>query len=130
MALSISRVAPLALLALAAPAAAQAPSPFAPMRKGPGLVVAEITIRDAAGYRDYASRVTSIVAQYGGRFLVRGGRSEASEGAAPAPRVVIIQFPSLERAHAFITGPEYQAIAPQRRRFAETRLFLVEGAAP
>ncbi len=67
-----------------------------------------------------------IIGRYGGAFLVRGGQTVAVEGAPPA-RIVIIEFSSLDAAKKFENSPEYTAIAPMRRKAADSRLFLAEG---
>src|SRR5215467_9203517 len=60
------------------------------------FIVAEVDVHDTAAYRPYAQRAAQIVAQYGGHYIVRGGKTEAIEGAKPANRIAIIEFPSLE----------------------------------
>lgn len=89
-------------------------------------VVAEMTVKDLPGYRAYGDRAAPIIQKYGGNFLVRGGQTVSVEGTAPA-RIVIIEFPSLEQAKRFEYSPEYTAIAPMRRKAADSRLFLAEG---
>lgn len=92
-------------------------------------VVAEIDVKDLEAYREYVAAAFPIIQKYGGKFLTRGGTTIAVEGAPPAQRVMIIEFASLEQAKAFEYSREYTAIAPLRRRSAESRLFIVEGAA-
>ena len=98
---------------------AEAPAPKA-------YVIGEMTAKDATGYRAYADAAAPIIQRYGGRFLVRGGQTVAVEGATPA-RIVIIEFASLDAAKKFETSPEYTAIAPLRRKAADSRLLLLEG---
>src|SRR5262249_26380894 len=43
-------------------------------------VIADIEITDAAGYEEYRRRVPETVAQYGGRYMARGGVVETLEG--------------------------------------------------
>lgn len=95
-----------------------------------GYVIAEIDVKDAATYKIYSDQVPPIVAKFGGRYLARGGNPEALEGAAPAPRVAIIEFPSRAAAEAYYRSPDYQSIIPIRQRSAAGRLFLVEGTPP
>jgi uncharacterized protein (DUF1330 family) len=42
--------------------------------------VAEIEITDPAAYEGYRPLAAAAVEKYGGRFLVRGGRTETVEG--------------------------------------------------
>ena len=45
-----------------------------------GYVIGHITVTDPDAYPEYVRLDTPIVEQYGGRFVVRGGQSEAPEG--------------------------------------------------
>jgi uncharacterized protein (DUF1330 family) len=93
-----------------------------------GYVIANVTVEDALGYEDYRSQTAAIIAQYGGRFLVRGGAVEVREGEPGIGRLVILEFPSLEAARSFYDSPEYQAIVPIRQANADSTLCIVEGA--
>lgn len=93
-----------------------------------GYGVAEINVTDPEAYKQYLEAVTPIVAQFGGKYLVRAGTVIPIEGEAPTGRVVIIEFPSLASAKLFEASPEYLKIAPIRQRASRTRLFLVEGS--
>jgi uncharacterized protein (DUF1330 family) len=120
----------LLLAALGAAAAAgfsvsYAADPVAPK----GYVIGEITVTDPAGYKRYAAKAGPIVARYGGRYLARGGRTQAIDGAPPADRVVIVEFDSLAAAMTFETSPEYREAAELRRRSSTGRFFVVEGVA-
>ena len=46
-------------------------------------VIAEIEVVDASTYEGYKSAAASIAAQYGGRYIVRGGKIHLAEGDAP-----------------------------------------------
>jgi uncharacterized protein (DUF1330 family) len=116
-------VAALALAACATTPAATTPTATTPK----GYIVAELVVTDVAAYGEYAKAVTAVVAQYGGRYLVRGGASEGKEGAPPSGRTVVIEFASLAEAQRFYASAEYAAIAPLRARAATSRVFLVEG---
>ena len=70
-----------------------------------------------------------IIQKYGGKFLTRGGTTIAVEGTPPRERVMIIEFASLDQAKKFEYSKEYTDIAPLRRSSADSRLFIIEGAA-
>ena len=91
-------------------------------------VIAEIDVTDAGVYDEYRKGVLATVGKYGGRFLARGGRAETLEGAGPASRVVILEFPSYERALEWYRSPEYAPLITLRQRGSRGRLLLVEGA--
>ncbi|GGQ65878.1 DUF1330 domain-containing protein [Streptomyces asoensis] len=76
----------------------------------------------------YMERITETLAPYGGRFLVHGARHEVKEGSWPG-HVVVIGFPSLDRARAWWDSPAYQEIAPLRARHIEGDIVLAPGVA-
>jgi uncharacterized protein (DUF1330 family) len=93
-----------------------------------GYVIAEITVTDPEAYKQYAATVPPIAAKFSGKYLVRGGQTVPVEGEPPSGRIVVIEFDSLAAARSFEDSPEYQAVAPLRRKAARSRVFLVEGA--
>lgn len=101
---------------------------FAGSAKPPkAYLIAEVEVTNPESYKVYAAQAPAIVASYGGRYLARGGTVEQLEGAPPAGRFVIVEFPSLERARSFYRSPQYQAISPIRRAASRSRFFLTEG---
>ena len=96
----------------------------------PAYVVVNVDVKDPATYEKYKALSTAAVAAFGGRFLVRGGASEALEGTWHPKRFVIIEFPSVARAKEWWSSEEYQPAKAIRQASAETELIVVEGAAP
>jgi uncharacterized protein (DUF1330 family) len=95
-----------------------------------GYVVGEIAVTNPEGYAGYVAKVGPVIAACGGRYLVRGGASEAREGEAAAGRIVVIEFPSLAAARACLDSEAYLAVAGLRHANARSRILLVEGTAP
>lgn len=93
-------------------------------------VIGEVNVTDPETYKTYAEKTSPIVAKFGGTYIVRGGQSVPVEGAAPAGRIVVIQFTSLAAAKAFEASAEYLAVAPIRQRSSTGRFFIAEGTAP
>jgi uncharacterized protein (DUF1330 family) len=87
-----------------------------------GYVIAEITVTDPEAYKSYVA-VGPLVAHFGGKYVVRGGQIIAVEGDPPIGRFAVIEFDSLAAAKSFEDSPEYQAIAPLRRKSARSRVF-------
>jgi uncharacterized protein (DUF1330 family) len=75
---------------------------------------------------EYMARITGTFEPYGGRFLVHAGRHEVKEGSWRG-HVVVIGFPSIERARAWWDSAAYQEIAPLRSRHIEGDIILVPG---
>jgi uncharacterized protein (DUF1330 family) len=91
-------------------------------------VISEVTFRDedaAARYREIAARA---VAEHGGRYLARGAVPDMIEGDRPGgERLVVIEFPSAERARAWYGSETYAQALAHRDAALERRLTLVEG---
>ncbi len=93
----------------------------------PAYVIVNVDVHDAEGYREYVALAPAEVARYGGRYLVRGGPTEVLEGGYEPKRVVLLEFPSFERAQAWHASAEYDPVKDIRLRCAETDMILVEG---
>ena len=59
--------------------------------------VARVEVRDEEGYKPYAAANPAIFRKFGGRFVVRGGKSECVEGTRFS-RTVVIEFPDYAAA--------------------------------
>jgi uncharacterized protein (DUF1330 family) len=97
------------------------------MKMLPGYAVAEVEVTDPATFQKYAEKAPGTIAQYGGHYIIRGGKNTSIEGDAPK-RFVVIQFDSVEKAKAWEDSPEYSAIKPIRHSSAKSRVFIIEGA--
>lgn len=93
-------------------------------------IIAEIEITDPEIYDRYRAQTPDVIAQYGGRFLVRGGRAETLEGDRQPGRLVVLEFPDVAAARLFYDSPEYKAIIGLRQQASTGRLILVEGHRP
>lgn len=93
----------------------------------PAYVVVEVAVHDAQTYERYKQLAPPAITAYGGRYLARGGATEALEGEWKPPRFVILEFPTVERARAWWNSPEYAAAKALRQASSETRMLLVEG---
>jgi uncharacterized protein (DUF1330 family) len=93
----------------------------------PAYVIAEVEITNPAGYKEYAAVVPGTIAQYGGKFLHRGGPAHVLEGDWPQLRRVLIEFPSVEAARAWFNSPEYEKPKAMRQANSKGRLMLLEG---
>jgi len=90
-------------------------------------VLVQVDVTNAQQYAEYAKLSPGIIEKFGGRFVARGGRSETLEGHAAPARVVIVEFPSYERAKEFYNSAEYQAARKVRAGAATAQFVLVEG---
>jgi uncharacterized protein (DUF1330 family) len=96
----------------------------------PPYLIANITVTDPKRYPEYREKVPPVIAQYGGRFLVRGGAIHPAEGDLGVDRLVVIEFPSLETARQFYDSPEYAPLLKLRLETARSQVAFAEGYAP
>jgi len=88
--------------------------------------IAHVDVRNDEGYKPYAAANPAIFRKYGGRFVIRGGKSECLEGGSRS-RHVVIEFPDYDAAVACYRSPEYQANIKVRQPHALVDLIIVEG---
>lgn len=93
-----------------------------------GYIVAEVKVHDSEAIARYRLLSQAAVAQYGGRFLVRGGASEVLEGKwSPPERMIVIEFDSVEQAKRFYDSAEYQAARKVREPIADMNMLVIAG---
>lgn len=90
-------------------------------------VVADIEVRNPELYEEYRRKVPPIITAYGGRYLARGGATEVLEGSGNPKRIVIVEFPDMERFRAWWSSPEYTPLRELRQRAAVSRLIVTQG---
>jgi len=90
-------------------------------------VISELEVLDPAAIETYRTLAAKSIAQYGGRYLVRGGAAEAAEGGPPPKNIVVVEFPSMARLREWYASPEYAEALKVRRMALERRLIFVEG---
>ncbi|MBT6590094.1 MAG: DUF1330 domain-containing protein [Rhodospirillaceae bacterium] len=93
-----------------------------------GYMVGQIDVHDPETYAKYTAQTPSTVANFGGKFIVRAGQWECLEGDVKGPRMVMIEFPSYEKAKAWYNSDEYQAIVGIRQKASTGSAYIVEGA--
>ena len=90
-------------------------------------LIGQVSVHNPEGYTKYSQHVPATLAQYGGKYLVRGGTSTQLEGKAQGTRRVVIEFASRAAAETWYHSPEYQAILPLRQNNSEGHLVLFDG---
>jgi uncharacterized protein (DUF1330 family) len=91
-------------------------------------IIVQVDVLDAVGYEEYKKLAPSSIAQYGGKYLVRGGKLETLEGNWKPNRLVILEFESLERAKEWWSCEEYRLAKHLRHKTAESQMIVVEGS--
>jgi uncharacterized protein (DUF1330 family) len=90
-------------------------------------VIVQVDVKDPTRYEDYKKLVPPSLEKFGGRFLVRGGKTHTLEGGWAPKRFVIVEFPSVDRAQAWWDSPEYRAARDLRWATAESQMIIAEG---
>jgi len=90
-------------------------------------IIAMVDVRDPVRYEDYRKMVLPTITAYGGRFIARGGKTEVLEGHWKLNRLVIVEFPTFDRAKAWWASAEYAEAKALRQATSDGTLVLIEG---
>jgi uncharacterized protein (DUF1330 family) len=93
----------------------------------PAYFIAAIEVTDPERYAEYQALAAPSIAEYGGRFMVRGADFEPLEGEWPISRLVMIEFASREQALAWWNSDGYAAATEKRLGAADMRAVLMDG---
>lgn len=96
----------------------------------PAYVINDMEITDPQRFEEYKRLSPPTVAAYGGRFLARGGEITALEGCWEPRRLVMLEFPSVTQAQAWLNSPEYADARRLRQLSANSRMVVIEGVLP
>jgi len=91
------------------------------------FLIVDITVHDPDLYTDYVRKAPPFIEKHGGIYRVRGGEAETQEGSWSPQRLVVVEFPTREKAKAFLADPGYQTVAEIRRRAATTNMVVADG---
>lgn len=92
----------------------------------PAYVIVDVRVTDLVKFEEYKKLVPLTIAAFGGKYLARGGRAEMLEGGWDPERIVILEFPTLERAREWWASEAYRQPKALRQRCATTRMIVVE----
>jgi uncharacterized protein (DUF1330 family) len=90
-------------------------------------IIANVRVTDPAQYEQYKKFSTLAMQAHGAEVCVRGGAVQVLEGDWQPDRMVVLKFPSVEKARAFYDSPEYAKARDARAGAAIMRMVLVEG---
>ena len=90
-------------------------------------VIVDVTITDPTRYEDYKKLTPGSLASFDGKFIVRGGSAETLEGQWQTGRVVVVEFPSMEKAKAWWSSAGYAPAKAIRQSASQTKMIVVEG---
>lgn len=90
-------------------------------------IIGDITITDPVRYEEYKKLTQATLEPYSGRFVVRGGERTVLEGGWESGRIVVLEFPSTEKAKAWYDGEVYAPAKAIRQSASKGKFVLVEG---
>ena len=93
----------------------------------PAYMIVEVETTDEALMAEYRKHTPGLVAKFGGKFIVRGGKTRTLEGGWTPPRMVVLEFPDMASAERFYDSPEYKPVLDMRLRAGKSRAILVDG---
>ena len=92
-------------------------------------VVVKVEVSDPRRFAVYQQLASASVEKFGGKFLVRGDAMVELEGNWHAPRMVVLEFQSLEQATSWYHSPEYSEAIEARKGAATFTMAALEGIA-
>ena len=93
----------------------------------PAYLISDVTVRDAKAFEAYRNAAAGSIKKYGGKYLARGGGIEVLEGDWTPRAIILVEFPSTDRAREWYSSPEYQAALKYRAVALSRNLVLIDG---
>ena len=92
-------------------------------------IIVDTLIENPDEYEKYKKLAQPIAEKYGGVYRFRGGDMDVRETDLWTPtRMVIIEFPDMDAARAFVDSEEYAPVKPLRRNNARCTLTILDGS--
>ena len=92
----------------------------------PALVLVEVEIHNPELYEEYKKLSLPAVEAFGGKFIVRGAQTESLEGEWVPQRLVILEFPSVEKAKEWYNSEQYTTAKNIRFQASKGKMLVVE----
>jgi uncharacterized protein (DUF1330 family) len=91
-------------------------------------LIVDTLIEKPQEYEKYKQLAKPIAEKYWGVYRVRGGDMDVRETDLWTPtRMVIVEFPDMDAARAFVDSEEYAPVKPLRRNNAKCTLTILDG---
>ena len=94
----------------------------------PTYAIGRLTCDDWSWLTQYGPTTAALIEKHGGRYLVRGGDMQHVEGSQALPSaIVMLEFPSMEKARAWYDDPEYAPMIELRKKHSQLEFVFVDG---
>ena len=90
-------------------------------------IIVEVETTDEALMTEYRKHTPGAVGKFGGKFIVRGGKTRTLEGGWKPARIVVLEFPTYEKAEEFYDSEHYKPILAMRLKAGKSKAILVDG---
>ena len=90
-------------------------------------VIVEIKVHDHVKFEEYKKKAAVAIAAFDGKYLVRGGHVETLDGTWAPERIVVLEFPTMDRAREWYNSEAYAEAIRLRHASATSEFILVEG---
>ena len=90
-------------------------------------MIVEVETTDEALMAEYRKHTPGLVAKFGGKFIVRGGKTRTLEGGWKPSRMVVLEFPSYEAAEKFYDSTDYTPVLDMRLKAGHSKAIIVDG---
>ena len=95
----------------------------------PAYIIVDVNVTNPERYEDYKKLTPGSLVPFEGKFIVRGGAAETLEGDWNPGRIVVLQFPSMEKAKAWWSSEGYAPAKALHQATSITRMIMIDGVA-
>lgn len=96
----------------------------------PAYVIVNVEVLDEEAGWAYAPVAQKSILSHGGRYLVAGPTLEPVEGTWDSPRILVLEFPDMDRVRQWYDSPEYRQARQIREGKARVQMLFAEGSPP
>ncbi len=89
------------------------------------FVLVEVSIHDNQLYEEYKKLTPSSLEPFGGKFVIRGLPVQVLEGSWNHDRLVLLEFPSREKALEWYHSETYQQAKKIREKASDANFFII-----
>lgn len=90
-------------------------------------VIVDVNIHDQELYEEYKKLTPEAVKAFEGKFIVRGGPTLLLEGNWAPGRMVVLEFPTVEKAQEWWNSGIYSNARKIRQKAATTQMIIAQG---
>ena len=90
-------------------------------------LIAQLRVTNSENYKEYIEKVPEIIKKYDGEYLARGGEYTVVEGEDNYPRIILIKFPSYEKALEWYHSDDYKPTKQIRLDNSEGTNIIIKG---